>query len=190
MILCFSSYVSASLPPGVHKWNRKWIQRDKVKNQKWETLSEMGVHHPSPAQVCIPAWKSPLWYFPSHMFITLSESLTGLWPLTVSRHRRILWQTWSPTFAETLTVTPEDHGVTPWTSKPAGSTATRPAALVCAYTPVCIYACMYLLRVRTNQGKPDFNWNPNILVLAKGKTYKLPICHLIAGDVYRATRRD
>lgn len=80
MMLCFSYYVSASLPPGVRKWNRKWIQRDKVKNQNWETLSEMGVHRPSPAQVCIPAWKSPLWYFPSHTFIPLSESLTGLWP--------------------------------------------------------------------------------------------------------------
>lgn len=139
--------------------NRNRLQRDKVKNQNWETLSEMGIHQPTPAQVCIPAWKSPISYFLLRLF-TPPQSLTGLWLLTVSRHKSILWRTLSPTFAETPMVTVEDHGVTPTTPTPAGSTATRPAAMVCANAPA--------------------------LVLFRGKTYQLPICLLIGGDLYRA----
>lgn len=79
-------------------------------------------------------------------------------PLTVSRHRGILWQTWSPTFAETPTVTAEDHGVTPPTSPPAGSTATRPAALVCVYAPVAGFVCTCMRVSASCRNQPRQSW--------------------------------
>lgn len=56
-------------------------------------------------------------------------------------------------------VTVEDHGVTPLTLAPAGSTATHPAAMVCA--------------------------KASVFVLFRSKTHQLPICLFIAVDFLR-----
>ncbi|CAG00148.1 unnamed protein product [Tetraodon nigroviridis] len=60
------------------------------------------------------------------------SSLTG----QTTHHRTNPWQTWSPTFAETLTQTWADPGATPQTPTCAGSTAMSRPALRTVFTAV------------------------------------------------------
>ena len=50
--------VLSSLPPGVCKWFRNRLQRNKVQNKNREALSEMGSKIPTQTQVCIHASSS------------------------------------------------------------------------------------------------------------------------------------